>query len=81
MDFDVEFLFDSTGHKLPIKHLIVATKTYTTVSAGKIWQKALIAAIFWNHRRNDFTSNAVGALCRGHKVTSTGEATYFIQIR
>ncbi|KAI0472336.1 hypothetical protein F4859DRAFT_522260 [Xylaria cf. heliscus] len=33
MDFDVEFLFDSTGHKSPIKHLIVATKTYTTVSA------------------------------------------------
>ncbi|KAI0436895.1 hypothetical protein F4803DRAFT_571785 [Xylaria telfairii] len=33
MDFDVEFLFDSTGLKSPIKHLIVATKTYTTVSA------------------------------------------------
>ncbi|KAF2964673.1 hypothetical protein GQX73_g8896 [Xylaria multiplex] len=31
--FDVEFLFDSTGHKSPIKHLIVATKTYMTASA------------------------------------------------
>ncbi|KAI0544323.1 hypothetical protein F4679DRAFT_565477 [Xylaria curta] len=33
MGFDVEFLSDSTGHKSPIKHLIVATKTYTTASA------------------------------------------------
>ncbi|KAI0867493.1 hypothetical protein GGS24DRAFT_507771 [Hypoxylon argillaceum] len=33
MGFDVEFLFDPAGHKSPIKHLIVATKTYTTASA------------------------------------------------
>ncbi|KAJ8121576.1 hypothetical protein O1611_g10066 [Lasiodiplodia mahajangana] len=31
--FDIEFLLDSPGHKYPIKHLIVATKTYTTASA------------------------------------------------
>ncbi|KAJ8123451.1 hypothetical protein ONZ43_g606 [Nemania bipapillata] len=31
--FDVEFLLDSTGQKAPIKHLIVATKTYMTAPA------------------------------------------------
>ncbi|KAI0435294.1 hypothetical protein F5Y09DRAFT_336776 [Xylaria sp. FL1042] len=61
--FDVEFLFDSTGHKsprmpeAPIKHLIVATKTYMTVSAIDLVKGRL---------RNDssilFLQNGMGAV-------------------
>nr|ABR28366.2 bassianolide synthetase [Xylaria sp. BCC 1067] len=39
--FDVEFLSNSTGHKTLIKHLIVATRTYMTVSAVDLVKRRL----------------------------------------
>ncbi|KAI1429134.1 hypothetical protein F5Y12DRAFT_539171 [Xylaria sp. FL1777] len=71
--FDVEFLFDS-GHQstevpeAPIKHLIVATKTYMTASA-----LSLVKSRLGNDSNILFLQNGMGKCKHSHKVVEIAD--------